>query len=211
MLNIFPSGHKTIPLSTPLHVTELVYQYLRYTFQNQDKSYPFLWTDNPDTTKIVFDVVYNKESKVYGNRPLILYSTGQISAGTIAIDDLATQSIPTQNSYKVNLVSSSLTLKVLSRRFIEVEILKNEVFSCLVAIRTLLPGITPIHMVTELVAGETQKFKQDEMMYVSEIRMNYVIQYTWKHEINQEILQQIFISINNGERKVNIGTPPAGD
>jgi hypothetical protein len=191
MQEIFPSGHSTIPISTPLHVTQLIYQYIRYTFQNQPSTYPFLWNSDPDTTKIVFDTVYNKESKVYGNRPIIVYSTGTMSSGVITTYDLATQSIKLQNSYKVNLVNSSVILKVLSRKFIEVEILKNEIFSCLVAIRTLLPGITPIHMVTETTASETQKFKQDEIMYVSEIHMNYILQYVWKHDIKQEIMNQI--------------------
>lgn len=191
-----PKGHSLIPRSTPLHVTQLVAQYLRIVLGSQPDEYPFKWDSDNDKTGIVFDTVYNKESKVYGNRPLIIYHTGVMSCGVIMVDDLADQDIPRQNSLKSNYVTSSTNLKVLSRQFAEVEILKNELFSCLVAIRTFLPAITNIHIITDMTASEVQKFKMDESMYVCELRIGYTMQYMWKHLIPQEIMSDIIFRIN---------------
>jgi hypothetical protein len=173
-------------------------------FQNQVSTYQFLWTDDPNTTKIVFDTAYNKESKVYGDRPIIVYNTGEISSSPIVINDRAWEENKTQNSAKVTMVGSSIILKVLSRRFIEVEILKNEIFSCLVAIRTILPAMTAVHGVRSITASETQKFKQDEIMYVSEIQLSYVMQYVWTHLITQEVLNTINLELNGKPMEVKV-------
>jgi len=199
MLGEFPKGHSLTPRSTPLHVTQLVAQYLRSVMAAQPDGYPFKWDSDNTKTGIVFDTVYNKESKVYGNRPIVVYNTGIMSCGVIMLDDMADHYIPTQNSMKSNYVTSTTNLKIISRQFAEVEILKNELFSCLVAIRTFLPAITNIHMITDMTASEVQKFKMDETMYMCELRIGYTMQYVWKHLLSQEILNGIILRINESQ------------
>jgi hypothetical protein len=199
MLGEFPKGHTLTPRATPLHVTQLVAQYLRTVMEAQPAEYPFKWDSDNTKTGIVFDTVYNKESKVYGNRPIVVYNTGIMSCGSIVLDDMADHFIPTQNSMKSNYVTSSTNLKILSRQFAEVEILKNELFSCLVAIRTFLPAITNIHMITDMTASEVQKFKMDETMYMCELRIGYTMQYVWKHLLSQEVLNGVILRINQSQ------------
>lgn len=193
----FPRGNKIGPSASPLHISQLIYQLIKFTFASQPDTYPFKWNADINLTGIVFDTVFNKEAEVYGKKPIVVCSCGQMVSSPIMIGDKAEQSIPTGNSYKVTTVNSSTLVRIISRSHAETEILKDEIFKCLVALRTLLPTFTNIHIVTNILADETRKFELDENMYMGTVSLLYMIEYAWRHDIAQNILNHIDLIIND--------------
>ena len=193
----FPKGNKLGPSASPLHISQLIYQILKFTFANQPSSYPFKWNENINLTGIVFDTVFNKDAEIYGKKPIIICSCGQMALNQVAVGDKAYQSVESGNSFKVSMVSSTVAVKIISRVHAEAEIIKDEVFKCLVAIRTYLPQLTNIHYISGIIADETRKFQLDENMYVGMVNLQYMMEYAWRHDIAQNILSGMDVIIND--------------
>lgn len=197
MLSQFPVGNKLTPTATPLHISQLVYQILRYTFAAQIDSYPFKWNEDINLTGVVFDTVFNKEAEIYGTKPIIICSCGPIMSAPIVTGDRAYGDVSSGDTYKVTMVNSSVMIDVISRAHAEVEILKNEVFNCLVAIRTVIPSFTNVTMITNITADKTRKFELDENMYIGPIGFSYTMQYAWSHVVAKNILAGMDIILND--------------
>lgn len=196
LLSKFPTGNKLTPTATPLHISQLVYQMLRYTFENQPDDFPFKWNSDVNLTGILFDTTFNKNGEMYGKKPLIICNSGGISTAPIMTGDVAYKDMFTSNSQKVTMINSSVQIRIISSKYSEVEILKNEIFNCLVALRTVLPGYTSITMIHQIIADEVRKFQLDENMYIGTCVLQYSAQYAWSHEVVQNILNGINVIIN---------------
>lgn len=196
LTNQLPRGNK-LSSATPLHISQLIYQILKFTFKNTPDDYPFKWSEDNNLTGIIFDTVFNKEAGNYGKKPLIVCSCGPITSAPVVIGDKAYESIETGNSFKTTVVNSSTVIKIVSRSYAEVEIIKNEVYKCLIAIRTLLPDFTNIHIVNQILANETRKFELDENMYLGDVSVIYMMQYAWRHDIEQNILAGMNVILND--------------
>lgn len=79
---IRPIGNPIIPYDTPLHVMELFLQILKLTFEELPEDYPYRYVrDDFDKSGVAFDVALNKDSEVYGKKPLVVVSRGMQGAG----------------------------------------------------------------------------------------------------------------------------------
>ena len=188
-----PIGNQLTPRTTPLHVYQLVLVLLQMTFEELEDTHPFRYRPDPDTTGIFFDTVYNKDSEVYGGKPVIVVSRGGVSTSPTVTGDRGLTNNLTGHQLKTGLVSSSVTVKIISSNPGMVDILSNEVFNTLTAIRTLLPSLTSISTVSSFSLSEIAKYEESDVMYYCVAGMSYNMQYKWTHKTKAELLNSISI------------------
>lgn len=192
-----PLGNPLIPYDTPLHVTELLLQILKITFEDLPEDYPYRFVrDDFDSSGIAFDVALNKDSEVYGRKPLVVVSRGMQGAGPTVVGDLAHVNLPTHAKAGSNLVTSSVNIQVVSKTKAEVEIVAQHIFSLLLMCRTHMPKLLGIHMVNSLSLSEVTKMEDDDTVFHTQISLDYSIQYKWSQETKNEVLRSIATQIS---------------
>ena len=192
-----PLGNPLIPYDTPLHVTELLLQILKITFEDLPEDYPYRFVrDDFDSSGIAFDVALNKDSEVYGRKPLVVVSRGMQGAGPTVVGDLVHVNLPTHAKAGSNLVTSSVNIQVVSKTKAEVEIVAQHIFSLLLMCRTHMPKLLGIHMVNSLSLSEVTKMEDDDTVFHTQISLDYSIQYKWSQETKNEVLRGIATKIS---------------
>lgn len=198
-----PIGNAYTPRSTPLHVSQLLRVYLEQTFSSFPDGHIFKFTRDLATTGIVFDTVFNKESKVYGTKPLILVSSDGYSYGNISQGDLASVHMQSMNARKTSLVNSATIIKVVGENYGTVDILANEVFNMLITARTILPRLTTIHQIIGISTAPINTFDEGDHKYYSQITLSYLLQYQWIHLIPENLLNSIVVNLEQKGNEEN--------
>ena len=199
-----PIGNSLVPKTTPMHVSELVLLIIKETFRLLEDGHPFKYTDDFATTGVVFDTIYNKDSEVYGKKPLIIVSRGDMSTSPAILGDLAAQSSTLGNKYKTGLVGSGVTIKVIANSAGLADILSNEVFNILLTLRMMLPNLTSVLTINSLTMGAVATFDDGDHEYYCVGSVNYSMQYKWTHKKPTEILQAIGLHLqdsNSGDTR----------
>jgi hypothetical protein len=193
----FPVGNKYTPQTTPLHVSQLIHLYLKETFKSIPDNHPFQHKDDFDLTGVIFDTVYNKESKIYGSKPIVIVSSGDFAYGNLALGDRAATHEPSMNYRQTSIVQSSVIIKVIGDHYGSIGIIGNEVFNMLITARTLLPNITSIHQVQGIQASQIATFEEGDHMYYQQIILSYAMQYKWVHLVPQNVLNSIALNMDS--------------
>lgn len=193
-----PKGHKFTPRSTPLHVAQLVMQLIRYTWEeiSSDPDYPFTLTDDPETTGIIFDTAFNKESNAHRTKPVVSITRGAISSQPNNIGDVAFSSTKKNYKNKTSLVRSSVNITTVAANSGEVDMLSNELFNFLVSMRTSLPALTTIHQIQDISLSEVRPAEEDTRVYQAQASMVYLMQYKWVWQTTDIPLNEIGFFIN---------------
>lgn len=197
MSDFYPLGNPLVPYGTPLHVTELFLRILKMTFAEFPEDHPFRFReDNFELSGIAFDVALNKESGIYGKKPLVIVSRGMQQASPTMIGDMAQARIPTGVAKGSGLYNSSIDIRILSRIKAEVEIVGQYIFSFLMLCRTHLPGYLGLHMVQSITLSDVSKMEDDDAMFIAQGNLAYIGQYIWNQGRNDPLLQSVGVAIS---------------
>lgn len=203
----YPYGNKYTPVTTPLHIAQLLMMYLKEAFKDYPDGHPYQYTDNFNTTGILFDTVFNKEAHVYGGKPVILINRGSLNSNPAVIGDTASSDVALTQMKRTGLIRSSAEIKIISSLYGHADALSNEVYSMLLTARRLLPSISSIHVADALSMTQIQPFDDGDHEYYSQIQLGYTMQYKWGHIDPGEILNSIYLKLTANEevsREVNI-------
>jgi len=206
MVGDLPIGNKYTPYGTPLHVSQLFRIYLEQTFRSFDEDHPFRATDDWNTSGVVFDTVFNKESEVHGAKPLIIVSSNGYTYGNLSQGDLAAAQLTSMQVKHTSLITSGTVIKVIGDNYGTVDILANEVFNMLITARTLLPRMTTIHQIVGISVSPISTFDEGDHMYFAQIDVSYLLQYQWTLTVPELILESIALNTsqrNNAENNRN--------
>ena len=193
-----PLGNALIPYGTPLHVTELVLQLLKLVFQDFPEDHPYRYDpDDYENTGVAFDVVFNKKSKIYGKRPIIVVNRGPQTTDPAMIGDFAGADLMNYIKRGSGLLSSSVNILVGSRSKPDVEIISQHIFSYLMTCRTHLPRLTGVHMAMNISLSDVSRADDDDEFFQSSITLSYVMQYLWTQTEVLDKLNSIIMSFND--------------
>ena len=193
----YPLGNQLIPYGTPLHVTELFLQVLKITFAEFPQDYPYRYVpDDYDATGIAFDVALNKESGMYGKKPIVVVNRGEQSSSPMNIGDFAGAHIPTNYKVGSNVYASTISIQVASRVKAEVEIIVQHIFSLIMMHRTRLPRILGVHAIQSVSFAEVQKMEDDDTMFLATGGFSYMGQYIWTQTEQNPILKSIGMTVD---------------
>lgn len=194
-----PVGHRTTPRSTPLHVYQLVLQLLKLTFReiSEDPAYPFKLTDDPETTGVFVATTLDKNTKMYGAKPIILVSRGAMTTQQLSMGDRTQASLASYNTQGFTGVHSSVDITVLSGRATTTDIIATEVFGFLTSCRTVLPALMGIQQITGIDASPVAPYEDDDHMYHVQLSLRYFMQYQWSKTLSPTVLGQIGLFIND--------------
>lgn len=193
---LLPKGHNLLPYATPLHVSELIFTILKQTFADLEEGNPYKYDPDYEKSCIGFDVTLNKESDIYGKKPLIILSRGAQTTGSTVLGDMATHNMLMDSYMKSSMVHSSVDIKVVSRRKAEVENISQFIFTVCMMYRTVLPKLTGGHMFDSLSLSPVSMFDQDDKMFITNLSYNYQMQYRWSQEIDGILLRSVSAIIN---------------
>lgn len=202
----YPLGSPLIPYGTPLHVTELFLQVLKTTFADFPEDYPYRYIPGDYTASgVAFDVALNKDSNIYGKKPLIVVSRGAQTTSPQVIGDIAHVNLPRNVKFGTGLVSSSVNVAVSSRVKAEAEIVAQLVFGTMMLCRTHMPQLLGIHMVDAIQLTDVNRMDEDDAMFVANAMFQYTTQYVWKQTTIDAVLRGIGINL---ERVRGVRVPP---
>jgi len=194
----YPVGNSLVPYGTPLHVTELFLRLLKVVFAEFPKDYPYRYVEGSfEESGIAFDVSLNKESEIFGRKPLVVISRGAQNTTPISIGDYAGGNIPTNTGRGSNTYTAQLNFQVVSKTKAEVEIISQHIFGLLMVCRTWMPKLLNIHMVTSVMLSEVTKMEDDDTVFTAQGAFNYVGQYIWTQTTDDPVLRSIGLSIDN--------------
>lgn len=194
--NRYPLGNPLVPYGTPLHITELFLRLLKMTFAEFPEDHPCHFNaESFEKSGIAFDVALNKESGIYGKKPLVVVRRGVQQFSTTVIGDMAAAHIPSGNARGTNLYSASIEINVLSRLKAEVEIIGQYIFSYMMLCRTHFPGLLGLHMVQSAIFSEVTKMEDDDAMFIGQGTMTYTGQYIWHQGRNDPMLKSVGVAI----------------
>lgn len=203
-----PVGNTLIPKSTPLHIADLTFLLIQETLRNpSDSDYPFKITDDFNTSTVMLDTVFNKDSGVFGKKPLIIVSRGPQSSSPIAVGDRAALQTRTWNKKESTVMRSSVEVRVISREPKEVDILSQHVFNMLMFMRVTLPGILGILMVEGVNMSQVAPLEHEDHLYECSASMPYQMQYIWRHEIPQQLLLSLKVLYNDMDSFISEKNP----
>jgi len=198
-----PVGDTITPVSSPMHLVQLMLLVLKETARSWgDPDYPFRFTDSLDTTGILFDVEYNKDSGVYGHKPVVIVGRGNVGTSPAMLGDIGTKDTFSGNTRKSSLISSSLAIKVIGNTYMEVDILSHELFNFLISTRTLLPQITTIHSIAGINLSQISPYEEGDHHYYAVLNMDYTMQYKWSQAKINELLASVHLIINDTKPEV---------
>jgi hypothetical protein len=187
-----PVGHSYTAYGTPMHVAQLALLMLKATFAELGgNDYQFKFTNDFNTTGILIDTQYNKDSYMYGRKPALIVNRGAISSQQFAIGDRAVHNLKTNNEVRSSLVNSGVEVKIISKASMEVEILSNEVFNFLLMCRRVFPNILGLHSADTPGLTPITPYEQDDSMYYCVGSLPFSMQYKWVHLVPQTILDNI--------------------
>lgn len=179
--DILPRGSHLIPYGSPLHVTELVLLLLKQTFADFPEDYPYRFVPGSfEETGILFDVTYNKDSEIFGKKPLVVVSRGAQSTAPIALSDRAEQDYKTRDMDGSTILRSSVNVRVVSKAKAEVEVLCQVIFQILMSMRVHLPRYVGIHMASDLTLTEVRQMEDDDEVFSADIICSYTTQPKWE-------------------------------
>lgn len=191
-----PLGNILVPYGTPYHVTELFLQLLKITFSELPEDHPYRFIpDDYEKSGVAFDVSLNKESEIYGKRPIIVVARGSQNTSPNTVGDLAHVNLPRHGKFGSNLAAGSINVQIASCTKAEVEILGQYVFGLVMMCRTHMPKLLGIHMMQSAVLSEVDKFEDDDTMFVAQMSMQYVSQYIWTQETAEPVLNAIHMGM----------------
>jgi len=162
-----------------------------------DEDYPFLYTDDPTTTGISIGTTLNKADRLYGKKPLLLVSRGGVNSQPISMGDTAQASFDGITKKGTTFVQSSVDIKTIARTSGEVDTISNEVYSFLVACRTILPALSAIHQIRSISLTPVAPYEEDDHMFYTHAVVDYVMQYKWNWSITPILLREIGLHIND--------------
>jgi hypothetical protein len=197
-----PVGHKLTPRTSPFHVYQLVLQLLKLTFKDisEDPNYPFRLTDDPETTGVFVAATMDKNTKMYGAKPVILVSRGAMSTQQLVIGDRAQAALGLAESKGSTGVHSSVDISVISKHPTTTDIIATEVFGFLTSCRTILPALVSLHQITGISASPVAPYEDDDHMYQVQLSLNYFMQYKWTKTLSERVLAEIGLYINDIHR-----------
>ncbi len=201
--NSLPVGNQYIPRTTPHHVAQLVLLLIRETFRSLDTDHPLHYTDDFSTTGIHFDTVYNKESGVYGGKPLVLVSRGGLNTAPIAMGDRAFENLKANTSRSTGLVYSSIIVKALADSHGQAEILANEVFNMLITCRTFLPSLTSVLQLQNMSLSEVMEYDEGDHKYYATASVSYAMQYKWVTMPDEDLLTAVYLALRTNDLTLN--------
>ena len=179
--DILPRGSELIPYGSPLHVTELVLLMLKQTFADFPENYPFRFIpENYEATGILFDVPYNKDSEIFGKKPIVVVSRGAQTSAPVSISDRAEQDFRTRDKDGTTLIRSSVNVRVTSKAKAEVEVLSQILFLLLMSLRVHLTRFLGIHMASDMTLTEVRSMEDDDEIFTADIICNYITQPKWE-------------------------------
>ncbi len=202
MSDYYPIGNPLIPYGTPLHITELFLRVLKMTFAEFPEDHPLYFKDGDfEKSRIAFDVALNKESGIYGKKPLVVVNRGLQQYSPTMIGDMAQSHLPTGRSKGSGLYGASIDIRIVSRIKAEVELIGQYVFSFLMLCRTHLPGYLGLHMVNSITLSDVTKMEDDDAMFFAQGNMMYTGQYIWNQGRNDPLLKSVQVAISKMEEK----------
>ena len=192
----YPIGNSIIPYGTPLHVTELFLRLLKVVFSELPEQYPYRFVDGDyEASSIDFDVALNKESEIYGVKPIVVVSRGAQSSTPMDIGDYAHGSLPTNFKMGSNLYVASLNYQIVSKTKAEVEIIGQIIFSLLMLRRTHMPKLLGIHNVQSIMLSEVGKMEDDDTMFTAQGGFSYAGQYIWTQTTEEPVLSGVDVKV----------------
>ena len=169
---------------------------LKTVFARLPEDHPYHFCNDMDRTGIVFDVAFNKAAGIWGKKPVVTVTRGSQSFGVLDLGDLSTRSLAMGSRNASNMVESSTDIRVVSKSKAETEIISERIFSSLMMMRTLLPELCGVHMVSSVSMSPAQQFEQDDTCYEVDITMQFSMQYKWEHATPVELLKGVKIGID---------------
>lgn len=192
-----PIGSYVLPYGTPLHIRDLVLTLLRWQFQNFPEEFPYRYIpDDYDNTHITFDVAYNKDAENYGKKPLVVVTREAQSTSPVVVGDLAASIPRLSTSRGTTLVTSDISAKIISKIYLESEIIGQTIFNIFLSFRTILPDVLGIHDIPNVSLSPVQRFEQDTDMYMCQVDMQFSMQYKFKSEKDLPMITGINFYLN---------------
>ena len=202
-VNIPPIHAQTIQHS-PYHLTQLLILLLQDFFsEGLPIEYYWKWTPDFETTQVLFDTVYNKESAAVAKKPIIIVSHGDLSTQKTVIGNthsgkfnIKTGGVDTMN---LSLGNTTLICQVVSSLYSESSLLATMIFNYLVAIQSVLSPLLGIHQVYNINMSSTSPMRESETMYVTSVTLPISMQLAWIQSIQPtaEMLSALSLKIQN--------------
>lgn len=196
MADHFPIGNPLVPYGTPLHVTELFLRLLKMTFAEFPEDHPcYFNSEDFEKSGLAFDVALNKESGIYGKKPLVVVRRGTQQSSSTMIGDMAAAYIPSGDARGSNLYGASIEISVAGRLKAEVEIIGQHIFSFMMMCRTHFPGLLGIHMAQSVMFSEVTKMEDDDAMFIGQGTLAYTGQYIWNQGRHDPLMRSVGVAV----------------
>lgn len=186
-----PIGSKYTPRGTPLHVSELMLLLVKQAFANLPNTNPYRFCTSFEDTGVHIDMTLNKDSGIYGKKPIIIISRGPVRDQPMALGDMASMHMANAHVHRTGLISSSINFKVLSRAKMECEIVSQTLFNFLKQYRILLPSLIGLHSIESVDLSEVQRFEEDDEMFIGQLNWLYTMQMHWTQDHKTSVLRSI--------------------
>lgn len=204
-----PPIHSQTIQHSPYHLVQLLILILQDFFsEGLPKDYYWKWTPDFETTQILFDTVFNKESAAIAKKPIIVVSHGDLTNQRTVIGNthsgsfnLQTGSVETMN---LSLGNTILICQVVSSLHSESSLIATLLFNYFIALQSILPPLLGIHQVHNVNMSTTSPIRESETMYVTTVSMPVSIQLAWLQSIQPtaELLHAIGLKIQNFDAQV---------
>lgn len=204
-----PPIHAQTIQHSPYHLTQLLILLLQDFFsEGLPTEYYWKWTPNFDTTQVLFDTVYNKESAAIAKKPIIIVSHGDLASQRTVIGNnhsaefnMKTGSVNTMN---LSLGNTMLVCQVVSSLYSESSLIATLIFNYLIAMQSVLPPLLGIHQVHAVNMSTTNPIRESETMYVTTVSMPISIQLAWVQSIQPtaELLHSLTLKIANFDKGI---------
>lgn len=194
---VAPINNKLIPANTPVHVYHTVLALIKDFFTTQtDPYFPWKYDNDVEKTKVIIDTAFNKESNLSGNKPIIIVNRGDAGYGNVGMGDKTFISSKTSYSNNTATIQSSVTINVVGRTQGEVDIISNELFMFLLALRPFLPAILRVLNVQSINMTQISNYEEYDNMYNVTIMISYLSQVMWDAEFTANLLNSIGVHMN---------------
>lgn len=204
-----PPIHSQTIQHSPYHLTQLLILLLQDFFsEGLPKEYYWKWTPDFDTTQILFDTSYNKESAAIGKKPIVVVSHGDLTNQRTVLGNVHSGDFnPKKGSANIMNLSLGNTMficQVVSSLYSESSLIATLIFNYFVAMQALLPDLLGIHQVHNVHMSTTSPIRESETMYVTTVSMPVAIQLAWIQSIipTAEMLSSISLKIQNFESNI---------
>lgn len=208
VVNIPPIHAQTIQHS-PYHITQLLILILQDFFSaGLPKDYYWKWTPDFNTTQVLFDTVYNKESAAVAKKPIIIVSHGDLITQQAVMGNVHSADFNKKtgsvNIMNLSLGNSTIFCQVVSPKYSESSLIATMIMYFLLAIQSVLPVLLGIHHVHSISMSTTSPIKESETMYVTTVTMPISMQLAWIQSIQPTaaLLETISMKIDDYTRNL---------